>query len=86
MELPKPELQASARQAGLAFGLTAVAAVLAGVGGLFLLVTIAYVLVALGLPVWAGFGIVTLVLFIVAIILGLVGARHAKKVKGLDET
>ena len=51
-------------------------------GGIFLLVTIAYVLVQLGLPVWAGFGIVTLVLFIVGLILLIVGRGHAKKVKG----
>jgi len=86
VELAKAEMSASAKQAGSAFGLIAGALVLAGVAGLFLLVTIAYVLVALGLPVWAGFGIVTLVLIIIALILGLIGARHAKKVRGPEET
>ena len=85
-ELAKAEIQASAKQAGAAFGLIAAASALAGVAGLFLLVTIAYVLVALGLPIWAGFGIVPLVLLIIALILGLVGVRKAKKVKGPDET
>lgn len=85
-ELAKAEIRASAKQAGAAFGLIAAASALAGAAGLFLLVTIAYVLVALGLPIWAGFGIVTLVLFIIALILGLVGVRKAKKVKGPDET
>ena len=55
-------------------------------GGIFLLVTFAYVLVALGLPVWAGFGIVTLVLFIVAAVLGLLGKKESAKIKGPDRT
>lgn len=86
VELAKAEMSASAKQAGSAFGLIAAAAALAGVAGLFLLVTIAYVLVAVGLPVWAGFGIVTLALIIIALIVGLVGVRHAKKVRGPEET
>ena len=75
VELAKAEIRQSAQQAGAAFGLIAFAIAVIGMGGIFLLVTIAYVLVQLGLPVWAGFGIVTLVLFIV-------GRGHAKKVKG----
>ena len=51
------------------------AASILGMGGIFLLVTLAYVLVQLGLPVWAGFGIVTLFLFIVGAILVLVGTQ-----------
>lgn len=86
VELAKAEMAASAKQAGSTFGLIAAGIGLASVGGLFLLVTIAYVLVELGLPVWAGFGIVTLVLFIVAIILLLVGKKHANKITGPVET
>jgi hypothetical protein len=63
-------------------GMFAGAAIAGMIGGLFLLITIAYVLVALGLPTWAGFGIVTLLLFLIAAILGLVGRSHAKKIKG----
>ena len=59
---------------------------MAALGGIFLLVTLAYVLVALGLPVWAGFGIVTLVLFIAAAILGLLGKKESAKIKGPDRT
>jgi hypothetical protein len=81
-ELAKMELRGTSQEAGSAGGMFAGAAVLGGLGGLFLLVTLAYVLVALGLPVWAGFGIVTLVLFIVAAILGLIGRSRAKHVKG----
>jgi membrane protein implicated in regulation of membrane protease activity len=59
---------------------------MAALGGIFLLVTLAYVLVALGLPVWAGFGIVTLLLFIVAAILGLLGKKESAKIKGPERT
>jgi hypothetical protein len=57
----------------------------AGVVGLyavgFLLTTIAWALVDAGLPRWAGFGIVTLVLLIVAGVLGLIGQRRMAKAK-----
>ena len=79
VELAKAEIRQSAQQAGAAFGLIAFAIAVIGMGGIFLLVTIAYVLVQLGLPVWAGFGIVTLVLFIVGLILLIVGRGHAKR-------
>lgn len=46
--------------------LAIIAATTASLFTVFLLITIAYVIAALGLPVWAGFGIVTLVLLIVA--------------------
>jgi Flp pilus assembly protein TadB len=81
-ELATTELKATQGEAATTGGMFAGAAVMGALGGFFLLVTIAYVLVALGLPTWAGFGIVTLVLFIVALILGLVGRSHAKRIKG----
>jgi hypothetical protein len=62
-----------------------VGAVLAFLGFIFLLVTLAYVLVALGLPVWAGFGIVTLLLIIVAVLF-LVGRAGMKKIKGPERS
>ena len=63
-----------------------VGAVLAFLGFIFLLVTLAYVLVALGLPVWAGFGIVTLLLIIVAVVLFLVGRAGMKKIRGPERS
>lgn len=78
--LAKLELQQTGQDIAKTSILAIVALTMAGVGGLFLLVTIAYVLVALGLPVWAGFGIVTLVLFIVAAIVGLLARREAKRI------
>lgn len=86
IELAKLELAGSAQAAAKTGGLITGALVMAGVGGLFLLVTIAYVLVALGLPVWAGFGIVTLFLFIVAVVLGLLGRASAKKITAPERT
>lgn len=86
IELAKIEISGSAQAAAKTGGLLTGAIVLAGTGGLFLLVTIAYVLVALGLPVWAGFGIVTGVLFLVAVILGLLARSSAKKIKGPQRT
>jgi uncharacterized membrane protein YqjE len=84
--LAKLELQQSGRAAGKTGILLVGALSMAAMGGIFLLVTIAYVLVALGLPVWAGFGIVTLVLFIGAAILGLIGKKESAKIKGPERS
>ncbi len=86
IELTKAEMKASAKKAGNAFGLLAGAAFVAVLFLVFLLVTLAYVLVAVGLPVWAGFGIVTLLLLIIAAILGLLGKKHASQVKGPERS
>lgn len=84
--LAKLELQQTGKAAGKT-GIFLVSALsMAAMGGIFLLVTLAYVLVALGLPVWAGFGIVTLVLFIVAAVLGLLGKKESAKIKGPERT
>ena len=84
--LAKLELQQTGRAAGKTGILLVTALSMAAMGGIFLLVTLAYVLVALGLPVWAGFGIVALLLFIVATILGLLGKKEAQRIKGPDRT
>ncbi|MFZ9987456.1 MAG: phage holin family protein [Candidatus Nanopelagicales bacterium] len=84
--LAKLELQQSGRAAGKTGILLVGALSMAGMGGIFLLVTLAYVLVALGLPVWAGFGIVALVLFLIAAVLGLLGKKESAKIKGPDRT
>ncbi len=84
-ELAKLEIRSTGKDAGAAGGMFAGAAAVGGMGGIFLLITIAYVLVALGLPEWAGFGIVTLVLILVAGILAAVGSSKAKSAKGAME-
>ncbi len=86
IELTKAELQQTVKTAGSSFGLLAAGAAIVLLGAVFLLVTIAYVLVQLGLPTWAGFGIVTLFLFIVGAILLLVGRKRAKTVQGPERT
>ncbi len=86
IELTKAEVKENVKTAGSSFGMLAVGAAVLGMGGIFLLVTIAYVLVQLGLPVWAGFGIVTLFLFIVGAILVLVGRNKAKNISGPERS
>jgi hypothetical protein len=80
--LAKAELQSTTKLAGKAaiFGLIAVGALT--LFSIFLLITIAYVLVEVGLPVWAGFGIVTLLLLITAGIAGGVAVMKAKAING----
>lgn len=85
-ELAKTESKQTQKQAATTGGLFAVAAGAGAMGGIFLLVTLAWVLVALGLPTWAGFGIVTLVLFITAAIAGIVGKKKAGEIKPLEQT
>lgn len=86
IELTKAEIKENIQKAGSSFGMIAVGASIVGVGLLFLLVTIAYVLVQLGLQVWAGFGIVTLFLLIVGAIITYVGIRRAKSVQGPERS
>jgi len=82
VELAKAEVKQSANKAVEGISMLVVAAVIAFLGVVFLLVTIAYVMVQLGLPIWAAFGIVTLVLFILAAIFAMIGKKRVKKVKG----
>ena len=57
------------------------AASMALFGFIFVLITIAYVLVQLGLPMWAAFGIVALLLIIIAVVFALLGRSEAKKIQ-----
>lgn len=79
--LAQTELKAT----GEAVGKTSVFFVLAASMGLFglifVLITIAYVLVQLGLPTWAGFGIVALLLIISAVVFALLGRSQAQRIK-----
>jgi len=86
IELAKTELRDSAQVASKGAGLLAAAAAIAGMAGLFLLLTFAWILVQLGLPNWGAFGIVTLVLTIVAVVLGLLGRKQLQEVKGLQRS
>ncbi len=86
VELVKSEIKESARSAGKGSGLLVGAGVLGFLATIFLLLTFAWVLVQLGLPTWAGFGIVTLVLLIVTASLGFLGKKQFESVKGLERS
>jgi ABC-type multidrug transport system fused ATPase/permease subunit len=82
IELVKTEIRETARTAGQGTGLLVGAGVFAFLGLVFLLLTLAWVLVELGLPTWAGFGIVTLLVILTAVVMGLVGRKQLETVKG----
>lgn len=84
--LTKSELRESARTAAASSGLLVGAAFLGVLTIIFVLITIAYALFAAGLPLWASFGIVALVLLIVTAVLGLLGAQRMKKVRGPERS
>lgn len=85
-ELAKVETKQTQQEAAKTGGAFAVAAGAGMMGGIFLLVTIAWALVELGLPTWAGFGIVTLVLLITAGIAAIIGKQQSRKIKALAVT
>lgn len=80
--LAQAELKTTAQAAGKvgAFAIVAIGAVT--MFTIFLLITIAYVLVELGLPTWAGFGIVALMLLVIAIIMAIAAKVQASKMNG----
>lgn len=84
--LAKSELRESAKSAASGSAMFVAAGVLAFLAVVFLLVTAAYGLVAAGLPTWAGFGIVAVVLVVVAVVLALVGRRQLEDVRGPERT
>ena len=80
--LAKAELKSTAQDAGKVGIFVGIAVGSITLFVVFLLVTLAYVLVEIGLPVWAGFGIVTLFLLLVTIIAALLARAEAKKMNG----
>jgi Putative Actinobacterial Holin-X, holin superfamily III len=83
--LAKAEIGADAKKAGLGAGMFIVAGVLAFLALILLLFAAAYGLVAAGLAQWLSFLIVATVLLLVCVVLGLVGMKSFKKVKGKPE-
>jgi uncharacterized membrane protein YqjE len=81
VNLTTTELSQTSRTIGQISLLAVIALSLVSMGGIFVLITIAYALVALGLPIWAGFLIVAGVLFLVAGILGILIKSKGKGVK-----
>lgn len=82
--LAKAEVTAEAKIAGRGAGMLAGAAFVGLLGLIFLFHTLANVL-AVWLPLWAGYLITTVVLFVLAAILGLVGKNSMSKVKPKPE-
>jgi hypothetical protein len=79
--LTQAELTATSEAVARAGIFAVLALVCVSLFGIFLLVTIAYAFVAMGLPVWAGFGIVSLVLLITAVVCGLVARNQAQQIQ-----
>lgn len=81
IELAKTEVRETMQVAGKGGGMLAGAALFGFLTLVFLLLTLAWGLVQLGLPTWAGFGIVALLLLIITAILGLVGKKRLDEVQ-----
>ena len=84
IQLAKSEVTAGLKIGGKGAGLLGVAGFLALLGLIFLFHTLAHV-IDVWLPLWAGYLIVTLLLFAVAGILALVGIKALKKAKPVPE-
>ena len=82
LALAQAEMQASRNAMTSATVLGLAALICAPLVVLFLLFTLVYVLVQLGLQTWAAFGIVTLLLLAVTILAGWLASRQAQKIKG----
>jgi len=80
LQMAKTEISSQLGIAGKGIGMLVGAGVIAlyGLGLLFL--ALAFVLVAVGLPIWAGLLIVAVVLFIVTAVLALLGRKALKQV------
>jgi membrane protein implicated in regulation of membrane protease activity len=85
VELAKSEIGRSAKKAGASVGLFAVAGVMLAFAGLFFFVLVAEA-IALALPRWAAYGIVTLFLVIVAGIAALIGKRMISRIDKPERT
>ncbi len=86
IELAKAEIGRSAKKAGVSIALFAVAGVLLAFAGIYLFVTLAEGLTALGLPRWVSYLIVTVLLFVIAAVAGLIGLRMLKKIDKPERT
>ena len=82
VNLTTTELSQTTKTIGKISLLALIAVSLISMGAIFVLIAIAYALVALGLPTWAGFLIVAVTLLLVAGILGVLIGSKSKAVKG----
>jgi len=82
LALAQAEMKASKKAMTSATVFALVALVLAPLVVVFLLFTLTYVLVQLGLQTWAAFGIITLLMILVAGFAGVMAKSQAAKIKG----
>ena len=82
VNLTTTELSQTTTTIGKISLLALIAVSLISMGAIFVLIAIAYALVSLGLPTWAGFLIVAVTLLLVAAILGVLIRSKGKTVKG----
>ncbi|MDP2287565.1 MAG: phage holin family protein [Actinomycetota bacterium] len=82
LALAQAEMKASRNAMTSATALGLVSLISAPLVLMFLLFTIVYVLVQLGLQTWAAFGIVTLLLLGVTLLTALLARNQARKIKG----
>jgi uncharacterized membrane protein YqjE len=82
VNLTTTELQQSGKTIGAVSVMALIAVSLVSLGSIFLLIALAYVLVALGLPVWSGFLIVAGVLILGAAIFGGIAYKKGQKISG----
>ena len=80
--LAKSELSSTGKRVGTGGALGIATLLIALYAGLFLLLALTFVLVAPGLPVWAGFLIVFGLLVIAAAVTGLLAKRQIEQAKG----
>jgi uncharacterized membrane protein YqjE len=85
IELAKTEMTRSAKKAGVSIAMFVVAGVMLALAGIYFFVAVAEA-IALALPRWAAFGIVTVALVVVAAMAGLVGFRMIKKIEKPERT
>jgi ABC-type multidrug transport system permease subunit len=81
MALLQTEMTATGARLGKGGALGIVTGVMAFFATLFLLLTLAFVLVALGLPIWAGMLIVAALLIVVGAVTGLLAKREFEQAK-----
>lgn len=82
LALAQAEMKASKKAMTSATIFALVALVLAPLVVVFLLFTLTYVLVQLGLQTWAAFGIITLLMILAAGFAGAMAKSQASKIKG----
>ena len=78
------ELKSTGEAVAITSGLAIATIITISLFAIFILITIAFALAAMGLPTWAGFGLVSLFLLIAAIVTGILTKKNASSIKGPD--